>query len=154
MRRHILHTTLPVLVIFGLGACQDTPEGAPEPDRAQARADSVEMAAAQYDTAAFDTLAWESQEERINRGALVYRISCEKCHGQQGRGDGRVAAAADTINPPSFVDPEWDLAGDLGAMRAKVFSGTTEGMPHWGLHGLTYKDIDAVTAYILEVIRE
>lgn len=153
MRRRILFTTLAVFLL-GPGACQDSADTEEaEPDRAALRADSVTMAAAAYDEAAFDTITWESQEARIERGRLVYRISCERCHGQQGRGDGRIAAAADTINPPSFLEEEWALADDLEGLRARVFAGTAEGMPHWGLYGLTYKDVDAVTTYILEVLR-
>lgn len=151
MRRRIVHITLPMFIV-ALGACGDGGETEMVPDRAAARADSVRMAVASYDTAAFDTISWEDQATRIERGRLVYRISCEKCHGQQGLGDGRVAMAADTINPPSFVAEDWELAGDMAGLRQRVFTGTGEGMPHWGLYGLTYKDIDAVTAYILEVL--
>jgi hypothetical protein len=34
-----------------------------------------------------------------------------------------------------------------------VFTGTANGMPHWGLHGLKARDVDAAARYIATALR-
>ncbi len=89
-----------------------------------ARADSVRMAEEAYDATVFDTINWESSEARIQRGAIVWRASCAKCHGAEGRGDGEFAR-------------QLGLEGE---------------MPNWGLHGLGYRNIDAAAGYINSLV--
>ena len=67
---------IPLLAALAwLGACgsdapqQEAPEG-------PSRADSVEIAIETFDAAVFDTIAWESDQAALDRGGLVFRISC------------------------------------------------------------------------------
>lgn len=136
------------LLSVGLVACEPAP--APQvQQQGPSRADSVGMAMQAFDASVFDTIAWETQEARASRGGLVFRISCQKCHGEHGAGDGGFALDGETLQPPSFLAPEWGFATEPMALRRYIFSGNVAGMPYWGLVGLKYRDIDAV-AYFLE----
>jgi len=118
---------------------------------AAAEADSL-MAAAEagYDPSVFDTLTWVSPERRAEYGPTVYISSCARCHGAQGLGDSEFIMKGDTLRPPSFREPTWRMAGDIDAIRRAIFVGTLEGMPHWGLEGLSAGAVDAVSAYIVD----
>ncbi|UCG88417.1 MAG: hypothetical protein JSW71_07710 [Gemmatimonadota bacterium] len=48
---------------------------------------------AQYDTSVFDTLTWESEEARLERGSVVWNHSCARCHGYDAEGNGEMAQA-------------------------------------------------------------
>jgi len=117
-------------------------------------ADSVVMAAGMYDPASFDSIQWETPEAALERGSIVFSFSCARCHGPEGAGDGGFVSQGDTLHPPSFRAEDWGFAEDPDSLRAKVFTGAEGGMPHWGLEGLRYRDIDAVTTYILDGLRE
>lgn len=118
-----------------------------------ARADSVGMAMAAFDASIFDTIAWATEEERTDRGRLVFRISCSKCHGPNGEGDGRFVLQGDTLTPPSFLAPDWGFASAPMELRRYIFSGNVAGMPYWGLVGLKYRDIDAVAHFLETPLR-
>ena len=128
-------------------------ESVPE-EAAPTAADSVVIASGMYDPANFDTVRWESQEARLERGSVVFNFSCARCHGPTGAGDAGFVTRGDTLKPPSFLADDWGFAGDRDGIRAKIFTGAEGGMPHWGLEGLQYRDVDAVTTYILEELRE
>ncbi len=115
-----------------------------------ARADSVAMAQTQYNPAVFDTIAWAGGQERFERGELVWSYSCTSCHGTGGRGDGELAVQNDLAMPDFTVD-DWAYAGDLPAIRHRVYIGHESEMPSWGLWGLPYRDVDAVAFFIDEV---
>jgi mono/diheme cytochrome c family protein len=141
-----------------LAACGDAPDQAEvaaeaEAERRAAAADSVMLAAEMYDPAVFDTITWESPEAKLERGKVVFGISCSKCHGPSGAGDGEFVMRGDTLRPPSFQAADWEYADDVEGLRRQVFTGTEENMPHWGFYGLKYRDIDAAAAYIREVLR-
>jgi mono/diheme cytochrome c family protein len=139
-------------LLVTLVACRS--EDAPEPaDEATAHADSVMLAEAMYDPAAFDTISWDSADAALARGEVVYSYSCSKCHGPVGAGDGGLVLHGDTLRPPSFLAPGWRFAEDREGLRRQVFTGTARGMPHWGFYGLKYRDIDAVAAFIQERLR-
>ena len=112
--------------------------------------DSTQLAREAFDPAMFDTITWETPEKALERGQVVYRFSCLKCHGDRGLGDAGFVRAGDTLRPPSFREPTWAFAGDKAGIREQVFVGTGETMPHWGLVGLGPRDVDAVATYILE----
>ena len=139
------------LLLVGCGPSAEEREAEMEAARQQAQADSVMLADEMYDPAAFDTISWESEEAELERGGVVFRYSCRKCHGEEGAGDGGFVQRGDTLRPPSFLADDWALERET--IRRRVFSGTAEGMPHWGLYGLNYRDIDAVATYILEELR-
>lgn len=144
---------VPLLVALAwLGACTHSQESARN-QASSAAADSVSMAAKAFDSTVFDTMTWKSAQDRLARGALVFRISCSPCHGAEGRGDGGMVVGKDTLRPPSFLAADWRYADDPVGLRRKIFSGNTKGMPHWGLVGLGYRDVDAVSRYITEVLR-
>ena len=117
-----------------------------------ARADSTAEAAAMFDATAFDTIAWASPDSALARGMVVYRFSCQRCHGLTGHGDGDLATEHGIEMPDLTVD-DWEYEGDVPAIRERVFVGHESEMPNWGLHGLKYRDIDAVAHYLLEGIR-
>jgi mono/diheme cytochrome c family protein len=140
----------PLLALVGLAACGSPPDPA---DRAAVRADSVAVAEAAFDPMAFDTIGWETPVDAINRGGLVFSISCSKCHGPQGRGNGNFVMQGDTLRPPTFLGADWRFADDPMGLRKRIFSGNVVGMPYWGLVGLKYRDVDAVATYITEYLR-
>ena len=47
---------------------------------------------------------------------------------------------------------DWPYA-DHDAVRHRIFTGHPAGMPIWGMSSLTLREIDAVTAYVVEVLR-
>lgn len=129
-----------------LAACEE----APEPEAEPTPADTVETALAAFDAAAFDTIAWDTEADAVVRGSIVFQYSCAKCHGTQGLGDGEFVTQGDTLKPPSFAAEAFQFRDDLEGLRQHVFTGTVGGMPHWGMEGLQYRDIDAVGRFILE----
>lgn len=141
------------MAFFGVVGCQrGESEAEMQARRDSAQADSVQMAEDMYDATVFDTITWESPQARLERGAVVYRSSCAKCHGPNGGGNGD-AAMQRQIEVPSFLNPNWQYAGDVEAIRHAIFVGHVGGwMPEWGLVGLKYKDVDAVAGYIAETL--
>lgn len=137
---------LTVILSAGMLACEPAPT--PDAPRGPTRADSVGMAMQAFDPAAFDTITWATEQERADRGGLVYRISCQKCHGLHGAGDGGFVMEGDTLRPNSFLAPAWGFADQPMALRRYIFSGNVAGMPYWGLVGLKYRDIDAVAHFL------
>jgi len=150
----MLLTLLTVPVVGACGGESDAEVAAAEEAvRAAAQADSVMLADSMFDPAAFDTITWESQAVALERGSLVWGISCSKCHGRTGAGDAGFVQRGDTLRPPSFLAEDWRFADDEEGLKRQVFTGTAEGMPHWGFYGLKYRDIDAVALYIRERMR-
>ncbi|MEJ2185811.1 MAG: c-type cytochrome, partial [Gemmatimonadota bacterium] len=123
--------------------------------QAAVKVDSTAFAAAAYDSvaAAFDTIHWKDEQAALDRGAVVWAYSCQKCHGERGRGDAGFVLHGDTLKPPSFLALDWKYANDPVGIHKAIFEGNKEGMPHWGLVPLSAKDIDAVTQYILKTLR-
>lgn len=138
-----------LLVAVACSGAQDQDEQA-----GPSSADSVMMAAARYDPTNFDTIQWQSDAEAVVRGSVVFSYSCAKCHGPHGAGDGNRVTRGDTLRPPSFLTEDWAYADDPDGLRELVFTGAEGGMPHWGLEGLQYRDVDAVARFILEELRK
>jgi len=148
--RGILALTLSCLMLFAFAACGG--DGADGEARMQAaRADSVRMAEEAFDATVFDTVTWENADARIQRGAVVWRASCEKCHGAEGRGDGEAAAQLG-LEVPSFLTADWAYAYEVDSLRHRIFVGLEGDMPNWGLHGLGYRNIDAAAGYINSLV--
>jgi mono/diheme cytochrome c family protein len=142
-----------IAAVAWIGACGGEPPAQEPVVQGPTRADSVQLATAAFDPAAFDTIAWTTDAEAMERGSLVYRISCSKCHGTEGRGDANFVARGDTLRPPSLLAADWRFAEDPMGLRRQIFTGNVEGMPYWGLVGLKYRDLDAVARYILQHLR-
>lgn len=148
-----MRRTFPFLVVLAwFGACGGEPP-AQEQAQGPTRADSVQMAAAAFEAAVFDTIQWKTGEEALERGGVVFQFSCQKCHGDGGRGNGNFVFRGDTLRPPSFLTKDWRFASDPMGLREYIFHGNTLGMPYWGLVGLKYRDLDAVSRYITDYLR-
>ena len=115
--------------------------------------DTVIRASSLYDPRSFEEVSWASDEQMLERGAVVFQVSCSKCHGTYGDGGPGILVAGKTIKGPSLIEPDWALAGNETLIRQVVFTGTTGGMPHWGLKGLKYRDIQAVAGHVDRVLR-
>lgn len=137
-----------------LAATACSAEPARQEQSGPSAADSVLMAAAQYDPAHFDTIQWESDTAAIVRGSVVFSYSCAKCHGPSGDGGENWVTRGDTLETPSFHAEDWKYADDPAALRKLIYTGREGGMPHWGLAGLQYRDVDAVARFILEDLRD
>lgn len=142
-----LALALSCLVFPGLAGCGGESEAEIAARKQAARADSVRTAEGLYDSTVFDTISWDDSNARIERGRVVWRASCEKCHGAEGRGDGEMAAQFG-FEVPSFQDPAWSLAYEVDSLRYTIFVGHEGEMPNWGLHPLGYRNIDAVAGFI------
>lgn len=143
MRRAHLAAALAALALTGCEKHEFEP-----PDRARqvAQADSA------FSPALFDSLTWASREQRLQTGNEVYAAHCRKCHGPLGEGATEYARQRG-LEVPSLVEPEWGYARDLEGARRRVFTGHPAGMPTWGVAGITPREIDAVSFYILEQLR-
>jgi len=143
---------LAVGLVAGCGGTGDAEEAAAAAeDSALARQAEAESA---FTLATFDTIAWEADSLAHNRGAVVWMYSCQKCHGQFGRGDGGFVQGGDTLRPPDFLEPNWAPGEDHAELLRLISTGAVRGMPHWGLEErFRARDIDAAAWYIQEVLR-
>lgn len=133
-----------VMLAIALTACKHEFE---PPDRAQQVRDAEEAFSDQL----FDSVAWASQDARVQEGNAIYAEFCRRCHGQLGRGQTAYALER-RLEVPSLVEPDWDL-DDLAELRHAVFVGHETGMPGFGRRRLTPLQMDAVAGYILDVLR-
>lgn len=138
---------LALAALVAMSACQPEHEFEP-PDREE----RVQAADSLYSAALFDTVAWESEDARALDGNLVFSARCRQCHGPMGGGETEYAAERE-LEIPSLVDPGWAYEGDLDAVRRRIFTGHSEGMPTWGVAGISPREIDAAAFYILERLR-
>ncbi|MDH3733957.1 MAG: cytochrome c [Gemmatimonadota bacterium] len=146
---------LPILALAFLAACGPSAEeqqAARDEGIRFARADSTAQAEVLYDPAGFDTITWASPDSALSRGTTVFLYSCRRCHGSTGLGDGDLAQEHGIVMP-DVTAAGWQFAGDLEGIRHRVFVGHESEMPNWGLHGLPYRDVDAVARYILTRLR-
>lgn len=145
MRRAVA-TAAALFLVATAGACGEHEFHPPSEEEQLSLADSL------YSPTAFDTLTWSSDQERLEAGNLVFADKCRRCHGVVGRGQSEYAEEHE-LDVPSLVEPDWELAQDLPAVRRRIFRGHLGGMPAWGVERLTPRQIDAVAHYILEQLR-
>lgn len=131
--------------VLTLGACGHDFE---PPDQAA----RVARAEALYSAELFDTLTWESADQRAQDGNGVYAARCNRCHGTLGSGETDYAASRG-LNVPSLVGSQWAFRDDLDAVRRYIFAGHENGMPSWGLSGLSLREVDGVAYYVLDQLR-
>lgn len=135
-----------VAFVLAAGACAEHEFEPPDRSTRIARADSL------FDAERFDTLTWASDSLRAIEGNVVYSASCRNCHGPLGAG-GTPYAEQRGLEVPSLVVADWRWADQPDSVRHRVWVGHIEGMPSWGIGGLSDREIDAVTHYLLAVLR-
>ena len=114
--------------------------------------DRLREATEAFGEISFDSIQWDDREVMLVRGASLYGTDCRDCHGTLGRG-GTPYGEEHGIEVPSIVEPEWEYEDNLDAVRRRIFTGHTSGMPTHGIAGLTPREIDAVARYVLEQLR-
>jgi mono/diheme cytochrome c family protein len=146
MRRGVL-VLAAVASVAGVSACKSEHHFEP-PDRA-ARVRQAEML---YSSALFDTINWPTDSVRALDGNAVFAAKCRRCHGTLGRGVTDYAQARE-LKVPSLVEPGWPLAASIDSVRHTVFTGHAQGMPTFGVAGITLREIDAASYYVLNRLR-
>lgn len=112
----------------------------------------VQVADARFDLASFDSVTWASDSVRALEGNVVWASYCRNCHGSVGRGATDYAVGRG-LEVPSLVEPSWHLAAHRDSVLHRIFVGHARGMPTWGVAGITPREMDAVTHYLLAVLR-
>jgi mono/diheme cytochrome c family protein len=120
-----------------------------EPPDQEAR---VRQADSLYAIERWDTIAWLSDSMRAFEGNVVFSSYCRRCHGPLGEG-GTEYAAERELEVPSLVEPDWRWADQPDSVRHRIYVGHAHGMPIWGVAGITLREIDAASYYLLEVLR-
>ena len=138
--------TVVVAALLALAACGE--KKFDPPDRSQ----RVDDAEGRYSEALFDTVAWADTLQRARAGNEVYASRCRDCHGPLGAGDTEYARARG-FTVPSLVEPDWRYAPSLDSVRHRIFVGHEEGMPTWGVAGISPREIDGAAYYVLERLR-
>jgi mono/diheme cytochrome c family protein len=112
----------------------------------------VAEAAGAFSIQTYDTVTWASNSIRALEGDVVWSSQCRTCHGPVGRG-GTAYARNQGLEVPSLVAPDWRYAGQRDSVLFRIHSGHAGGMPTWSVAGITPREIDAVTYYLLDVLR-
>jgi mono/diheme cytochrome c family protein len=133
------------LLVLAAAACGKEEYERPSREEQVAQADSLLTAET------FDTVAWASDAEKAQAGNNVFAAKCRSCHGYLGDGDTEYARQH-ALDVPSLVRADWPYQ-DVAATRRIIFVGHPEGMPTWGVAGITPREIDAVAHYITHVLR-
>jgi mono/diheme cytochrome c family protein len=134
-----------LVAVLLTAACEKPEYERPPRDEQVAQADSM------LTMEAFDTLTWASDAERAEAGNNIYAAKCRSCHGYMGQADTDYARERN-IDVPSLVREDWPYQNIL-AVRRVIFIGHADGMPTFGVAGITPREIDAVAYYLMEVLR-
>lgn len=132
-------------VVTLLVGCQEHEFHPPDQAAQVAAADSA------YSPAMFDSIKWATDSARIEEGNEVYAARCDRCHGALGDASTDYAREQ-KLEVPSLVRADWPYQ-DHDAVRRRIFTGHPAGMPIWGMSSLSLREIDAATAYVVEVLR-
>ena len=54
---------------------------------------------------------------------------------------------------PSLVGEDWPYADAQDSVLHRIYVGHAAGMPTWGVAGITLREMDAVSHYLLDVLR-
>lgn len=136
-----------VVSVAAVSACKN--EHHFEPPNRQAQVREANML---YSPTLFDTINWASDSARALDGNAVYAAKCRRCHGPLGEGDTPYANERD-LKVPSLVERDWPFASSLDSVRHTVFVGHAQGMPTFGVAGITLREIDAASYYLLYSLR-
>jgi mono/diheme cytochrome c family protein len=136
-----------MVTVAAVSACKNEHHFEP-PDRQQ----RVREANMLYTPSLFDTISWASDSARALEGNAVYAAKCRRCHGTLGEGGTDYAKERD-LKVPSLVEPDWAFASSLDSIRHTVFTGHAQGMPTFGVAGITLREIDAASYYLLHRLR-
>lgn len=115
------------------------------------RGERTRQAERVYSSALFDTVTWPSDSIRALTGNETYAVECRRCHGPLGRGTTDYARERGLV-VPSLVTPDWRLA-TMDSLRRTIFVGHEEGMPGFGVGGITPREIDGAAYYVLNTLR-
>ena len=84
--------------------------------------------------------------ESTSAGKRVYTRMCVRCHGADGRGDGRAASAA----VPDLTDTQWDYGSSDGDIFSVIHDGVSADMDAYAAR-LSDTDIWNVVNYVRSV---
>lgn len=140
------HVGLVAALTIGLGACAEHHFEPPDREAQVAQADAA------FDMAAFDSITWDDPEQKSLDGNVVYSTYCRNCHGPLGRGETEYARNRD-LEVPSLVEPDWPLAQSRDTILHRIYVGHAAGMPTWGVAGLDFREMEAVTYYVMNTLR-
>ena len=115
------------------------------------RAERIREASERYTVMLFDSVSWPSDRLRLADGNAVFAEKCRRCHGPLGH-CGTDYARERGLDVPSLVEPTWTLAS-LDSLRRTVYVGHEEGMPTFGVAGISPREIDASAFYVLYQLR-
>ncbi len=135
-----------LLLAVAVGACEKHEFERPDRGEQVAEADRA------FSPTLFDSIAWPSDSIRALEGNVVFSTYCRNCHGPLGRG-GTDYAQQRNLHVPSLVEADWRFAAEPDSVLHRIFVGHASGMPTWGVAGITLREMDAVTGYLLEVLR-
>ncbi len=114
------------------------------------------------DSQVWDLVAWiwqaQTSPQQIKEGQELFAANCAACHGEQGRGDGVMAASLDpaqsaspgasTKRPANLADPTTLLGASPALLEGKILrGGMGTGMPYWGPI-FTSRQIDDLVTYL------
>ena len=139
-----LRHSIPVLAVALMLGCGHDFE---PPDRGERIAEATAL----FSGDMFDTISWVDDSVRSFEGNNVFVSKCRRCHGPLGRGETDYSRERN-LQVPSLVDPDWEY-GDLDSLRRTVFIGHEEGMPGYGVAGISPREIDASAYYLLHELR-
>lgn len=120
-----------------------------EPPDPQVR---VSRAEGLYSAELFDTVTWASDSVRTVAGNVVYAEKCRRCHGPLGQG-GTEYAGGRGLEVPSLVVPNPAFDMSLDSLRWRIFTGHANGMPTFGVAGISPREIDSSAFYLVFTLR-
>ncbi|MDT8368081.1 MAG: c-type cytochrome [Longimicrobiales bacterium] len=132
--------------VLALPACAEHAFSPPD------RQAQVDQAVATFSVERYDTITWSSDEARALEGSVVWSARCRTCHGSLGQGTTEYAERQG-LSVPSLVEPGWRYDNLRDSVLLRVHAGHAAGMPTWSVAGISSREIDAVTWYLLEVLR-
>ena len=73
--------------------------------------------------------------ESIAAGKKIYDTQCVSCHGETGKGDGKMAASITGAKPSDLTDAEWKH----GSSDGEIFAVLRDGVKNTGMRSFKSK---------------